>query len=104
MDKDDKDYEHEIEVTEEEYYKMMDDIAKFEENFFKKLANSETYEIIPTVDSRNRAFSKDQFNNIRIECKRLGISHLYKIDHAPDKYILVNPTTLKIAYITDGIH
>lgn len=95
---------HEIELTEEEYDKLMVDMEEFENNFLRNLANSDKFEIIPTQDERGRFFTKEQLTLIKKECLRLGAKILYKVDLNGSVYILINPETMKIGYVSEGIH
>lgn len=94
----------EIELTEEEYDKLMVDLEGFEENFLRKLADTDKFEIVPTTDQNGRPYDKEQLTLIKKECLRLGVKILYKIDLSSSVYILFNPQTMKIGYVTEGIH
>lgn len=94
----------EIELSEEQYDKLMNDLAEFEESFLRILADTDKFEIISAVNENGQLYSKEQLTLIRKECLRLGLTVLYKIDLSSSVYILFNPKTMKIGYVTEGIH
>lgn len=93
-----------LELTEEQYDKLIMDLEIFEENFYKALASTERYEIIPTSTEEGKVLSKEQLSLLTEECKRLGLKILYKVDLNSNTVLLINPKTLKTGYITEGIH
>lgn len=94
----------EVELTEEEYEKLMSDLAMFDENFVQALAETDKYEIVSTVDQNGNYYTKEQLTLVKNECLRLGVKILYKIEINSTVYILFNPKTMKIGYVTEGIH
>lgn len=102
MDVNDKDGT--LELTEEEYDKLLIDLESFEEKFYSTLADSKNYEIIPTMTEDGRFLSKEQLSLLVKECHRLGLRYLYKIDLNSSVTLLINPKTMKIAYINDEVH
>ena len=93
-----------LELSEEQYEKLLIDLEDFEEQFYRKLAESDHYEIIPTATDDGRPLGKEQLSLLTKECHRLGYRYLYKVDHPNGIILLVNPKTLKIGYISDGVH
>lgn len=93
-----------LELTEAQYEKLLLDLEDFEEKFYSKLAGSEKYEIIPTVTEEGRLLSKEQLDLLIKECHRLGFRYLYKVDLPNGTILLINPKTMKIGYISDGVH
>jgi len=94
----------EVELTEEEYEKLVNDLDKFEETFLSKLAESDKFEIVSTYNPEGKFYSKEQLTLIKKELLRLGVKILYRIDLNSSVYILFNPQTMKIGYVTEGIH
>src|SRR5574343_318745 len=86
-----------LELSEEEYDKLVTDIENFDENFYRTIANSDTYEIIPTTTEDGRYLSKEQLSLLVKECQRLGLRYVYKVDLNSSVTLLINPKTMKIA-------
>lgn len=95
---------NETELTEQEFHKLMQDLELFEEQFFMYLAGGEKYEIIPTTMEDGRLVTKEQISLMTRECNRLGAKVLYKIDMRNSDIVLINPKSMKIGYITEGVH
>ena len=96
--------EQPVDLSEEEYDKLISDLEDFEEKFYRKLADSENYEILPTTAEDGRPLTKEQLSLLTKECHRLGLKYLYKVDLPNGTIILINPKTLKIGHISDGVH
>lgn len=93
-----------LELSEQEYEKLLMDLEGFEETFYKALAESEQYEIIPTATEDGTILSREQLSLLTKECHRLGYKYLYKVDLPSGVILLINPKTLKTGYISDGVH
>lgn len=93
-----------LDLTEEQYEKLLIDLEEFEENFYRKLADSDNYEILPTATDDGRPLAAEQLSLLKKECHRLGLRYLYKVDHPNGVVLLINPKTLKVGYISDGVH
>ena len=91
-------------LTGEEYSDFIADVEDFEHKFLNKLAGTDKYEIITAIDENGKPYSKEQLQSVKQECLRLGIGLLYKIDLNSNDYILLNPDSMKIGYISDTTH
>ena len=101
--KKDESCEDNLELTEEEMDKLVEDIEGFQDSFLKILAGTHKYEIIPSTDEAGRPLDKKHYSLLRSECSRLGLKILYKID-VGNKTVIINPRTLKIGIICEEIH
>lgn len=99
-----KSKEKQVELSQEEFDKFLNDLNEFEEKFLKHLAGNSNFEIIPTTSDTGRALTKEQITLIKSECNRLGLSILYRIDAKDGTSLIINPNNMKIGYITEGIH
>lgn len=93
-----------LELTEQEYDKLLIDLEDFEEKFYRVLVEADNYEIVPTTTEEGRIISKEQLTLLTKECHRLGFRYLYKVDLNSGVILLINPKTMKIGYISDGVH
>lgn len=91
------------ELTQEEFDKLTGDLSEFDNKFFEYLAESPKYEIVPTISEEGIYLTKEQIALVQRECNRLGFKVLYRIDE-PHVIMMINPKTLKIGYITEGVH
>lgn len=91
-------------LSAEEYDKLLLDLEQFEEKFYKILAQTDKYEILPTTLEDGSLVPRDQLSLLVKECHRLGYTVLYKVDVSAQVIILFNPQTMKIGYITEGVH
>lgn len=87
-----------------EYDKLLSDLEQFEQKFYTILALTDKYEIVPTTLDDGTLVSREHLAMLVKECTRLGYKILYKIDVNNEQIILFNPDSMKIGYITDGVH
>jgi hypothetical protein len=95
--------EAQVEMTEEQYNKLMNDLEHFENLFFTSLAESEKFEILPTTTESGKPITKEQIALLKRECDRLGYKALYRIDMI-NGTLYINPKNMKIGYITEELH
>lgn len=91
-------------LSPEEYDKLFSDLEQFDDKFYKILAKTEKYEIISTTLEDGTEISKEQLALLTRECRRMGYAILYRIEVNGDNVILFNPKSMKIGYITEGVH
>ena len=99
----DDQFDNDLELTEEQYEQLAEDIEEFQDEFLKLLAGTHKYEIIPSTDESGRPLDKKHYELLKAECRRLGLKILYRIDLG-NQTVLVNAKTLKIGIINDEIH
>lgn len=97
------DEEYELELTEEDFEQLAEDIEEFQEEFLNRLAGTHKFEIIPSTDESGKPLDKKHYSLLKRECSRLGLKVLYRIDIG-NKCIIVDPKTLKIGIISEEIH
>lgn len=90
-------------LSEVEFEKLVEDLEKFEDSFYCALAGTDRYEILPTMTEDGKVLTEEQISLIQRECNRLGLTILYRIDNIKNM-VMVNSKTLKVGYVTDGIH
>lgn len=91
------------ELSQEEFDKLIGDLNEFDNKFYEYLAESPKYEVIPTSDEEGILLTKEQLALVQRECNRLGFKILYMVND-PNAIVMINPKTLKIGYITEGVH
>lgn len=99
-----KNKDESLEMSEEDYDKLLTDLENFENKFYSTLAESDNYEIVPTSTDEGNYLSREQLTLLTRECHRLGLKYLYKVDISSTVTIFINPQTMKIGYISEGLH
>lgn len=94
----------EKELSEEEFTRLVSDLEEFEGKIYFALAETDKFEVIPTIDPSGRPIPKEQLDLLLRECKRLGYTPIYRIELNPETFILYNPKTKKIGYVKEGMH
>ena len=92
-----------ISLSQEDFERLMVELAEFDENSFVALAGSDQYEIIPTVTEEGKVLNKDQLKMLKLECDRLGLTVLYRIDKEDGETLLVNSWSGKIMVLKEGV-
>lgn len=91
------------ELSEEQYNQLLEDLDNFDSKFFAILAQSDKFEIVPT-EMEGEFLRREQYALIKTECTRYGAKILYQVGLRDGSYILINPETLKVGYISERIH
>lgn len=91
------------ELSQEEFDKLIMDLNEFDNKFFEYLAESPKYEIVPITSEEGLILTKEQIALVQRECNRLGLNVLYRIEEH-NAIVMINPHTMKIGYITEGVH
>jgi hypothetical protein len=89
-------------LTQEEFSALLEELEKFENNFFIALAGTDRFEIVPTSEGEY-SLTKDQLNIIKAECSNLGLKIIYKVE-SKGPTIYINQENGKIGYTHDGVH
>ena len=93
----------EFEMTPEEMQEVLDAVDEFQEDFLCYLAGSDKYELISTVDKYGNPLTEKQFNLVKRESSRLGVTCLFMIQQGANT-LIVNPKTLKMSIVNDELH
>ena len=103
MDENDK--KEDIELSQEEFESVLEEIEEFDNSAFCFLAGSADYEIIPTTLENGKVLDKKEIAMLKREVERLGSAILYRIDHPNGETLLikVEAKTLKIMLIKEGM-
>jgi hypothetical protein len=92
------------ELSEEQFGKMVEDVEKFHDQFFRALAGTDRYEIVPTITDHGQPLTKEQYSLVKNECSRLGLSVIYKMDLPDGSSVYTSIENNKVGYIHEGVH
>lgn len=90
-------------LSELQYAKLLEDLENFDNGFYKALAKADNFELVPT-EIDGSPLTREQYALIKTECSRLGFKMIYQITHKNGSYILINPETLQVGYISENVH
>lgn len=93
----------EFEMSPEEMQEVLDAVDEFEVDFLSSVAGTDKYELLPTTDKYGKPLSKKQFDLIRRECSRLGMTPLYILE-MNGYHVVVNAKTLKMGIVSEEVH
>jgi len=93
----------EMYISQEELDELMEDLAAFDEKSFVGLAGTDQYEIIPTVTEEGKVLTKDQLKILTKECKKLGLTIIYRIDKEDGETILYVPSNGRTMVLKEGM-
>ena len=89
-------------LSEEQYYKMIEDVENFSHSYLSYLAGTAKYEVVPTEIDVDQYLHDQQYNMIKKECAKIGAKVLYTYNISKDTTVILNPTNLKILVIHQG--
>ena len=92
------------ELSEEQFGKMVEDVENFHDQFFRTLAGTDKYEIVPTMTDHGRPLTKEQYSLVKKECSRLGLSVIYKMDLPNGTSVYTSIENNKVGYIHEEVH
>jgi hypothetical protein len=92
-----------ISLSQEEFEKLMVELSEFDEQSFVALAGTDQYEIVPTVTEDGKVLNSQELSVIKLECEKLGLTLLYRIDKKDGETILVNSESGKTMVLKDGL-
>jgi hypothetical protein len=92
------------ELSEEQFNKLVEENEQFDDHFFKILAGTDKYEIVPTLTDHGQPLTKEQYSLVKNECSRLGLSVIYRMDLPDGSVVYTSIENNKVGYIHEGIH
>lgn len=92
-----------ISLSQEEFDRLMVELAEFDENSFVALAGTDQYEIIPTITEEGKVLNSEELKMLQRECTRLGLTILYRIDKKDGETLLVNSKSGKTMVLKEGV-
>lgn len=99
--------EHKIksqdELSEEEVTKLMEDLDNFDNSFMSFLADTQSYEIVPTSDDIGNTLNSDHYSLIKKECIRMNVKIIYSIDLGRNTTLLFCPDTNKFGVLNSAV-
>ena len=89
-----------IELPREELEKLLVKATEFEDSFYRRIARTKNYEIVPIP--LNIKLTDKLFKKIKEECKSQGLTPIYRIAYR-DHTVVINPKNLnRIGMVIEG--
>lgn len=92
------------ELSDEQFEKLILENEEFDEKFFRALAGTDKYEIVPTLTDHGQPLTKEQYSLLKNECSRLGLSVIYKMELPDGLTVYTSVENNKVGYVHEGLH
>ena len=93
-----------IELSPEDFAKVLEDLEDFENKSLMYLAQSDRYEIIPTADEETgKVLSREDLETLKHAVENIGSKILYRIDKPTGETLIVDLDSLKTIVYVEGM-